>query len=111
MVENPNKKVAFSQKNKDERRIQSTEEGKEELVNEPREVLEEYEPLMEEVTEEEWGEALEQTKSKLALAVSGITYPMIKKANGYAKEIFRYLASRCLKEESMPRKWKLGTID
>ncbi|CAG8816355.1 26985_t:CDS:2, partial [Gigaspora margarita] len=47
-----------------------------------------YEPLIGEVTEEEWGEALEQTKSKSAPGVSSITYPMIKKANGYAKEIF-----------------------
>ncbi|CAG8775043.1 20701_t:CDS:2 [Gigaspora margarita] len=47
-----------------------------------------YESLIKEVTEEEWEEALEQTKSKLASSMSGITYPMIKKANGYAKEIF-----------------------
>ncbi|CAG8813065.1 22379_t:CDS:2, partial [Gigaspora margarita] len=58
----------------------------------------EYELLLEEVTEEEWQEALEQTKGNSALGVSGITYPMIKKANRYTKEIFRYLASRCLKE-------------
>ncbi|CAG8801438.1 20625_t:CDS:2 [Gigaspora margarita] len=44
------------------------------------------EPLLEEVTEEEWEEALKQTKSKFAPA------------------------SRCLKEGSMPRKWKLSIL-
>ncbi|CAG8812768.1 43477_t:CDS:1, partial [Gigaspora margarita] len=47
-----------------------------------------YEPLLEEVTEEEWEDVLEQTKSKSVPSMSGIIYPIIKKANRYAKELF-----------------------
>ncbi|CAG8811943.1 1170_t:CDS:1, partial [Gigaspora rosea] len=28
----------------------------------------------------------------------------------FAKKIFQYMASRCLEEGSMPKKWKLGIL-
>ncbi|CAG8822478.1 16989_t:CDS:1, partial [Gigaspora rosea] len=30
--------------------------------------------------------------------------------SAFAKKIFQYMASRCLEEESMPKKWKLGML-
>ncbi|CAG8734177.1 9064_t:CDS:1, partial [Gigaspora rosea] len=35
---------------------------------------------------------------------------MLKKDSAFPKKIFQYRTSRCLKEGSMPKKWKLSML-
>ena len=43
-------------------------------------------------------EALRRTRSKLALGLSGISYPLIKKVRPIAQKVFRHLANMCICE-------------
>ena len=63
-----------------------------------------YDSLENEVSEEEWTEALRGTKSKSAPGPSGISYPLIKKAGPIAQELFRHLANMCICEGEIPVK-------
>ena len=47
-----------------------------------------YAGLNEEVSEEEWVEALRKTKPKSAPGLSGINYPLIKKVGPIAQKVF-----------------------
>src|SRR5689334_12081816 len=53
--------------------------------------MESYRDLEQEVTLEEWEEALRNTKNKLAPEPTGITYSLPKEAGKEAKELFRIL--------------------
>ena len=50
-----------------------------------------YEDLLGKVTEENWSNALNKTKNKSALGVSGISYPLIKRVGQIAQKLFRLL--------------------
>ena len=71
---------------------------------------EDYKDLEQEVTLEEWEEALRNTKNKSAPGPTGITYPLLKEAGKEAKELFRTLANKCIILGIMPKKWKLGML-
>ena len=49
-------------------------------------------------------------KNKLALGVSKISYPLIKKAGKIAQRIFLILANRCLVIGDILIKWKIGQL-
>jgi exonuclease III/ribonuclease HI len=69
-----------------------------------------YSDISEEVKEEEWLEALHNTKVKSAPGPSGISYPLIKKVGPLALRVFRQLASICIQEGEIPVKWKLSKL-
>ena len=48
------------------------------------------------ISEEEWTEALKNTKPKSALGPLGISYPLIKKVGPLVQKVFRYLANICI---------------
>jgi hypothetical protein len=69
-----------------------------------------YSNLLNKITEEEWSNALSRAKNKSVPGVTGISYPLIKKAGAKAHSIFRILADRCIAEGNIPAKWKIGQL-
>jgi len=57
-----------------------------------------YANLGDKLTEKEWKDALSKAKNKSAPGISGISYPLIKKARKIAQKIFRLLADQCIVE-------------
>ena len=64
--------------------------------------------MYDKISEEEWRNALSKTKNKSAPGMSGISYPLIKKAEKIVQRVFIILADRCIAEGDIPLKWKLG---
>jgi len=62
------------------------------------------------ISEEEWTEALKNTKPKSAPGPSGISYPLIKKVGPLAQKVFRHLANICIHDGEIPIKWKLSKL-
>ena len=60
-----------------------------------------YKDLSSKVTEEDWASALNKTKNKSAPGVSGISYPLIKRAGQIAQKLFRLLADHCIAKEDI----------
>ena len=69
-----------------------------------------YDSLENKISEEEWLKVLKETKSKSAPGLSGISYPLIKKAGSIAQKVFIYLANLCIKEGEILTKWKLSQL-
>ena len=69
-----------------------------------------YESLGNEISEEEWLKALKETKSKSALGLSDISYPLIKKVGLIAQKIFKHLANLYIREEEILAKQKLSQL-
>src|SRR5437868_1716756 len=69
-----------------------------------------YNNMYDKISEEEWRNALSKTKNKSAPGMSGISYPLIKKAGKVAQRVFIILADRCIAEGDIPLKWKLGQL-
>ena len=69
-----------------------------------------YDSLENEVSEEEWTEALRRTKSKSAPGLSGISYLLIKKVGSIAQKVFRHLANIYICEREISVKWKLSQL-
>ena len=63
-----------------------------------------YDSLENEVSEEEWTEALRRTRSKSAPDPSDISYLLIKKVGPIAQKVFRHLANMCICEGEIPVK-------
>ena len=69
-----------------------------------------YSNLLDKVTDTEQKSALSKTKNKSVPGVSGISYPLIKKAGITAQRLFRLLADQCIAKGDIPVKWKLGQL-
>jgi ribonuclease HI len=62
------------------------------------------------ISDEEWIDALKNTKAKSAPGPSGISYPLIKKVGIRARSIFKHLANMCIQEGDIPTKWKFSQL-
>ena len=63
-----------------------------------------YNDLDTNISEEEWTEALKNTKSKSALGLSRISYSLIKKVGSLTQKVFRHLAHLCIQDSEIPLK-------
>ena len=69
-----------------------------------------YNDLDTNISEEEWTEALKNTKSKSAPGLSGISYPLIKKVGSLTQKVFRHLAHLCIQDGEILLKWKFSKL-
>ena len=67
-----------------------------------------YNDLDTNISEEEWTEALKNTKSKSVPGLSGISYPLIKKVGSLTQKVFRHLAHLYIQDGEIPLKWKFS---
>ena len=80
-----------------QRNITNDERVIEEFYKPLAEIKEEwYEKLKEEISIDEWLEAIGETKNKTASGLSNIDYRLIKSASRKTQEIFRKFANTCL---------------
>jgi len=69
-----------------------------------------YASLKEEITLDEWLDAVRGAKNKTAPGVSDIEYSLIKNASKETHELFRNFAGACIKLGRIPLKWKIAQI-
>src|SRR5260364_198341 len=62
-----------------------------------------YKELTEEISEQEWLEAMEKIKNNLAPGASGITYPILKKVEKKTNKILRTFAIMCIRSRKIPK--------
>ncbi|CAG8818957.1 39932_t:CDS:2, partial [Gigaspora margarita] len=68
------------------------------------------EKVNEDITEEEWEQAVLTASNKSAPGASGISYTLIKMAGPFPQQIYKEFTNMCLIRGQVPRKWKLATI-
>src|SRR5260364_141867 len=69
-----------------------------------------YKELTEEISEQEWLEAMKKTKNNSAPGASGITYPVLKKVGKKTNKILRTFAIMCIRSGKIPKEWKKGLL-
>ena len=69
-----------------------------------------YKNINDPVSIQEWQEVLRDVKSKSAPGLSGISYPLIRKAGSLAQRLFLVLVNKCIKEGEILVKWKLSQL-